>query len=395
MVWFEKKWNRLHSIAPSDPFAATLGLRVALRATFLTNGLLSAIWVLLVPELKLRYGLADGEVGLILLAAGIGGAVAMPMAAAAMLRWGCRLTAVVATVVAVVGPPLVLPMGTAVGAGVVLLLYGLANGARSIALNAHAVRAETAGGRPVLSSFHAFFSMGGLVGAGASAIALDAGVETQSCLVALVIIVASINAAALPRLRPKSFDAAGNGTPKLGIPRGIVWILGLFCFVCYLGEGAVSGWSSNLMRFSRDCGPGEAGLAFTAFAGAMTLSRLVGDAVTRRLGPVAALRLGAGIAAVGMAIATLIPTATAGIVGFAILGLGAGNTVPIIFSAAGRIPGLSPSLSIPGVSTFGMAALLGGPAVIGIAADGWTLPTALFVVGSMYGIVALFARVVR
>lgn len=381
----------MHDRTPTstDPFVATRGL----RATFLTNGLLSAIWVPLVPELKTRYGLADWDVGLILLAAGIGGAVAMPAAATAMLRWGCRLTAAIATMFAVLGPPLTPPAESAVAAGVVLLLYGSANSSRSIALNAHAVRAESVGGRPALSSFHAFFSLGGLVGAGAFAVALEAGIEVQTCLVTLSLVVTAVDLRALPRLRPKDFDTVSSGAPKLGVPRGIVWILGLFCFVCYLGEGAVSGWSSNLMRFTLGCGPGEAELAFAAFAGAMTLSRLVGDRITRTLGRVAALRLGAGTAALGMAAATLIPSPIAGIVGLAVMG--AGNTVPIIFSAAGRIPGLPPSLSIPGVSTFGMAASLGGPAVICLVADNWTLPVASLLVGALHGIPALGARVVR
>lgn len=397
MDWSARKWNRLRNSNTEDvgPFAAMRDVRIAVRAVYFSMGLLSTIWVLLVPELKLRYGLADGEIGRILFASGLGGAVALPLSTAMMLRWGCRATVIVGTVFVTAVVPLALPLGTPLAAGFALLGYGIANGLRGIALGTHAVRAETVGERPVMSSFHAFFSIGGLVAAAAISQALKHGVEAQECLLALTGIVAAISAVAVARFRPRSFDAVEGTAPKIGVPRRAVWVLGAFCFVCYLAESAVAGWSANLMRFSRGCEPGDAGYAYAAFAGAMTVSRLVGDRVTARFGPVTAMRLGAATAGLGMTVAAAVPSPIAGIIGFAVMGLGAGNTVPIIFSAAGRVPGLPPSLALPGVSAFGMTAFLGGPAVIGLVADTWTLPNALLGVGLFYAFVALGARAVR
>ncbi|CAM5565254.1 hypothetical protein [Rhodanobacter lindaniclasticus] len=179
------------------------------------------------------------------------------------------------------------------------------------------------------------------------------------------------------------------------MPRGIVLVLGLLCFISFLAEGAMLDWSAVFLREFRGFDVATAGIGYAGFSVAMALVRLAGDRIVTRLGPVLTVRLGACVAAGGFLLAALVAWPPAALIGFALIGLGAANIVPVMFGAAGRLLGASPGISIATVTTLGYAGLLSGPALIGFLAQASSLPVALAAVAGLLLLTAASARLVR
>jgi predicted MFS family arabinose efflux permease len=165
--------------------------------------------------------------------------------------------------------------------------------------------------------------------------------------------------------------------------------------VVFLAEGAMLDWSAVFLRFSRGFDPSVAGLGYAAFSVAMAAGRLLGDRITAALGPVNIVRFGSLIAAAGFFLATMLPWGPAALAGFALVGIGASNIVPVLFSAAGRQIRTSPGIAIATVTTLGYAGMLAGPAVIGFVAKASTLSIALSGVAALLVVVSLFASIAR
>jgi predicted MFS family arabinose efflux permease len=161
------------------------------------------------------------------------------------------------------------------------------------------------------------------------------------------------------------------------MPSGTVILLGLLCLSVFLAEGAMLDWSAVFLRSARGLDISGAGLGYAAFSVAMATGRLFGDRITTALGPTRVVRYGGLVAAAGFVLATSLPWAATSLAGFVLVGLGASNLVPALFSAAGRIPGTAPGISIATVTALGYSGMLAGPAVIGFIADASSLPIAL------------------
>ncbi|MFI4959408.1 MAG: MFS transporter, partial [Lysobacterales bacterium] len=170
---------------------------------------------------------------------------------------------------------------------------------------------------------------------------------------------------------------------------------GVLCFVSFLAEGSMLDWSAVLLRDFRGFSAASAGIGYACFSVAMAAGRLAGDWVIARLGPVWTVRVGASLAAAGFLLAAMAPWSPVSLLGFVLIGLGASNIVPVMFSAAGRSPGSAPAISIATVTTLGYAGLLSGPALIGFVAHASNLPMALGVVAGMLLLVAGAAPIVR
>jgi predicted MFS family arabinose efflux permease len=192
-------------------------------------------------------------------------------------------------------------------------------------------------------------------------------------------------------------DGTGERAARaaFAVPRGIVLLLGLLCFISFLAEGAMLDWSAVFLREFRGFDAATAGIGYAGFSVAMALVRLVGDRVVTRIGPVLTVRLGAGLAAAGFLLATLVAWPPAALLGFVLVGFGAANIVPVMFGAAGRLPGASPEISLATVTMLGYAGLLSGPALIGFLAQASSLAVALATVAGLLLLTAACARWVR
>ena len=320
--------------------------------------------------------MSTATLGLALAGLAAGALVAMPISGWRSARDSRRATLVCAAAIVVALPiPALATSAVALIAGAVAL--GAANGAIDVAMNAHGVEVEQRLGRPILSSLHAGFSAGGLAGAGIGAVVAGAGVDVRVHFAVMALLLAAATLIAAPRLLPAEPHAAER---VLALPPRSLWPLGLIAFCCLLAEGAAADWSAVYLHGPLGAGVGVAALGFTGFAVAMTVSRLFGDRLALRLGPVRLVRGGALIATVGFGVALLIGAPAAGVAGFACLGAGVAVIVPTVFRAAGTGHGVAPGTALAAVTTTGYTGFLVGPPLIGAIAGATSLPAALTLV---------------
>jgi predicted MFS family arabinose efflux permease len=366
----------------------------ATRLIFLTSGIGMASWAPMVPYAKARLGLDDADLGLVLLAFGGGSMVSMPLVGWLTHRYGNRKVISVAGLMLCVAIPLLAIVPNALALAAVLLYFGAMLGAVDVAMNAHAVEVERRDGRALMSGFHGLFSIGGLAGAAIMSALLALGLTLWAGALTIALLLALIVLSQRGSLLPGVDDATAWST-GFRLPRGLVLLLGLLCFVSFLAEGSMLDWSAVLLRDFRGFSAASAGIGYACFSVAMATGRLAGDRLVERLGPVSAVRIGASTAALGFLLAAMAPWPVASLSGFVLIGLGASNIVPVMFSAAGRLPGNPPAISIAAVTMLGYAGLLSGPALIGFMAHASNLPVALAVVAGLLLLVAGSARIVR
>lgn len=362
------------------------------RIAFFIAGFGMAAWAPLVPFAKARAGLDEGTLGLLLLALGAGSILAMPLAGALSARGGCRLVIVLSTGLMIVTLPLLATMAGMPSLVVALFLFGAGVGALDCAMNIQAVIVERASGRAMMSGFHGLFSLGGIAGAGGVSALLSLGISPFGAALAVVVGIAAALAVAAPRLL--AYGSARDG-PAFAIPRGIVLFIGILCFILFLTEGAVLDWSAVFLTGVRGADPAVAGLGYAAFALTMTAGRLSGDLIVQRVGRDRVIVLGSLCAATGLALATLVPAWEAAVLGYALVGAGCSNIVPVLFSAVGRQTAMPESVAVPAITTLGYAGILAGPAAIGFVAHLTSLPTAFLVIALMLIGVAASARALR
>lgn len=350
--------------------------RWALATTFFVNGVVLASWVPHIPAIKARHALSDGGLGLVLLAMAAGAVLALPVAGSLVGRLGSRRMTSLAAVGFCLLLPLPLASPTVPRLVLSLVLLGAGNGALDVSMNAHAVALERRYGRPIMASFHALFSLGGVAGALLAGGTMWLGVPDLGHAAATALVCAVAVAASFPALGPGEGGAA-RSAPVFARPPRVLAPLGGLAFLGLLAEGAVGDWSAVYLHDALATGPAAAATGFAAFSLAMAAGRATGDRLVGRFGPARILQTSSGLAAGGLALALLVGEPVAGIIGFGLVGLGIANVVPILFSAAGRVRGVQPGVALAAVTTLGYVGFLAGPPLIGLAAELAGLPLAL------------------
>lgn len=364
--------------------------RRATSALFLANGFGIGVWATQIPRLKADLGLSDGELGLVLLFFALGAIILMPPTGWATALLGSRRASILTSLA--FAAFLVLP-GLAPSLPWLLaaaLAAGGSSGAMDVAMNTHATATERAWGAAIMSSFHGFFSLGGLLGAGAGAGLIDAGASIPGSLLAGGAGAGILALAALRSLRLASETAEGGH--GLAWPSRAVLGIGILTFLSMVMEGAVTDWSAVYLRDGIGVPLTFAPAGFAAFSLAMTLCRFAGDRAVRRLGRTRTLVAGGLVAAVGFALAVGTPSASVTAIGFGLVGLGLANAVPVFFSAGSEAGGVAPGVGIAMVATLGYAGFLLGPPAIGFGADwmGLRAALAMLVLGALS--IAIFAK---
>jgi HAD superfamily hydrolase (TIGR01509 family) len=353
--------------------------RVAITVFFFADGLLVGSWASRIPAVQRQADLTNSELGLALFAAALGALTAMPLAGVLSERIGSRLVTVASLVAGGVSFLLASLAGGPAGLAAALFAFGGALGALNVSGNAQGLALERLYGRSILSSFHAAFSGGGLVGAGHGALAAGMDVAPRVHFAVLVLALTPVALAAGRRLLPADADDPGS-RQTLAWPSRALLVLGAAAFFTLLAEGAAIDWSVVYLSQSAGAGAAVAALGYAGFSLAMATSRMVGDRLNGRFGPVALARGGGVVAGLGLAFALVSGSTAAGLVGFAAMGAGLGVVVPVLFRAAGTTPGVSASAGVAAVSTLGWLGFLSGPPAIGVAADAVGLRTALVIV---------------
>lgn len=366
--------------------------RQATRLAFLVVGFVAATWACLVPFAKSNTEIDEGTLGLVLLCLGFGSILAMPTAGAMSTRYGCRVVLTASSLVACAALPLLATVSSAPLLAGVLFVFGAALGSADCVMNVQAVIVERAGAKPIMSGFHACYSLGGIVGAASISILLMLGATPLNSTLATLAVMALVLLVAYPGLLPYGNPAEG---PAFAVPHGTVLFLGVVCFIVFLVEGSMLDWSAVLLTEQGDTSPAQAGFAFASFSMAMTLGRLVGDRVVAKIGRRPVLAIGGLLAAGGIAIATLISIRAVALLGYALVGVGCSNIVPVLFTAVGRQKTMPQAVAVPAITTLGYAGILLGPAGIGFVAHHSNLSVAFLFVAILMVAVAVSSEFSR
>ncbi|MFJ8595739.1 MFS transporter [Streptomyces sp. NPDC093598] len=373
-------------------------LRIALTVFFALDGFVFAGWVVRIPAIKAQTGASASALGLALLGVSAGAVITMTLTGRLCRRYGNHRVTVVCAVLlslSVALPPLT---HSALALGLVLLLFGAAYGGINVAFNSAAVELVAALRRPVMPSFHAAFSLGGMVGAGLGG--LVAGVLSPTRhLVLLTLVGLLVTAAAGPTLlrheppAPPERELPADGSPRRldGRTRGLVIVFGLIAGCTAYGEGALADWGALHLQQDLHASAGAAAAGYSCFALAMTVGRLTGTTLLERLGRTPTVVAGGITAAAGMLLGSLAPSLWAALLGYAITGIGLANLFPVAVERAGALAGPG---GVATASTLGYGGMLLGPPAIGFMADWFTLPAALTSVAVLAAVAAVVGALV-
>ena len=364
---------------------------LATRLVFLVAGFGLACWAPLVPFARARLHVDEGALGALLLCLGAGSLAAMLLTGILSTRYGSRPIILVGGFGLLASLPWLAIAASPVPLGLALFAFGAALGSLDTAMNIHAVEVERAASRPLMSGFHAFFSIGGFAGATVITAILSWNVSPFAAAVFGSAMMAIAMLVATPRL--PHIPQAGT-TTLMVIPRGIVLLLALLTAVMFLVEGAVLDWSALLITDKGLVGNAQGGLGYSIFAIAMTAGRFSGDFVTKSVGDRATL-YGSGLAAIaGFALLLTAPIPAVAMSGFLLIGLGASNVVPVLIRGAGAQRAMPAGLAVAAITTIGYLGILAGPAAIGFLASIVGLPAAFWMLALLLSAVVLSARAV-
>lgn len=365
--------------------------RLATRLSFLVAGFGMASWAPLVPFAKERLAVDDAVLGLLLLSLGIGSVVAMLATGILSARYGTKPIIIAGGICLALALPLLVIAGTPVTLAMALLAFGAALGSIDVAMNIHAVEVERAAGQPLMSGFHALFSIGGFAGSAVMTALLSFHLGPLACALICSVLMLIAMALAWPRLLRRAQAQEG---PLFVLPHGIVLLLALLAAVTFLIEGAMLDWGALLVIGKGLVSETQGGIGYIVFSIAMTAGRLGGDAVVARIGDRTTLVCGSLLAVAGLAVLLLAPSAAVAIAGFLLIGLGASNLVPVLFRGAAMQTAMPTGLAVASITTAGYAGVLVGPAGIGFVAHAVGLPAAFWMLAALMCLVTLSARAV-
>ncbi|CAM3448966.1 putative transport protein (permease) [Xenorhabdus nematophila AN6/1] len=343
---------------------------MATRISFFIAGFSIASWAPLIPLVKERLGLSDGSMGLLILVFGIGSFIMMPIAGMLATRFGCRKVFTFFALLAILLLPGLSVFSTPLTLACALFVFGAGIGATDVVINIHAVNIEKRVHQPIMSGFHALFSLGGIAGAGMVSLLLFMGVPPFLVTVAVALFVILL---LLPAWNGLLENTETEDTPFFALPRGIVILIGSLCFVVYLMEGSMLDWSGILLSSVHNMNSHQAGFGYTLFAITMTCGRLLGDKIIAVCGYRRVFLGSAILATLGFVLIYLASGPLQLAISFLMIGAGLSNLAPMFFTASGQQNVMPDALAVSAVSTMGYSGILLGPAIIGGLAHQVTL----------------------
>ena len=370
-------------VEKQDDASRLRAARIAVAYMFFINGAVGGNWVTRIPALMDKLGLSVTMLAYAFFAAPLGAILAMPLVGPLVTKFGSRRTTRISFFLWCLSIAPIAFAPNLIVLGAVMFVIGAVSALMDVAMNAHGLVLERRYRRPILSSLHAWYSIGGLVGSGTGALAAWAGLDIRLHISLVVGIAVAGGLLISPFLLRGGDEVAQERQPFFIKPPRVLLALGAVAFISLLSEGAVGDWSAVYIHKPLHSSQAIAALGYFAFSFMMVAGRLSGDRLTIRSGPVALIRTGGLLAAVSLTAALLIGNPVVAIIGFAGMGAGLAAVVPTVFRAAGTRPGVPPGIGLASVSLIGYFGFLVGPPLIGSINHFIGLPKAL-------GVVALF-----
>ncbi|CAJ0787130.1 Inner membrane protein YbjJ [Ralstonia mannitolilytica] len=370
-----------------SPRRLPLSARAATMALFFVNGATFATWGIHIPTVKARFGLSEASLSLAMFMVAAGAIVAMKFAGSWAARIGTRGASVQAGVAFGVMTALIMLMPSYPALLAVLLLFGITNAGFDVAMNAQAATVEANHHKPIISSLHGMFSLGGMAGAAVGGVLLELGVPPAVHCGGMALVTMATALCAGPFMLPDHVHAEGE--PAHPTTGRTLFVLGLLAFFGLVGEGAMYDWTTVYMREIAQSPEAIASAGYAAFSGGMALARFGGDFARGRWGNMRVLGASGVLATAGILLALLWPAPAAVLAGFGLMGVGAANMVPIFFITASRLPGVPAAEGIAAVARFAYVGLLVGPVIIGLIAHRSDLRWGLSVVALTMALIAV------
>ena len=365
--------------------------RIAVKLIFFINGFVHANLAARFPRIQEIFSIDNGTLGIVLLSSSVGALIAMPFTGWLIIRNGSRRITIASVFLYCLSVPLMPVMPGFFGLAFIFFIMGITAGMLDVSMNAQAVMVEQKHNKPIMTSFHALFSIGMVIGAGTGALFVK--LQTTLFLHLSIVIGLSILGAAWARYhlihdKPKEKVAEG---PAFRLPNAAMVSIGVIAFCCMLGEGAMADWSTNYMEKIAGASKALAPIGLSSFALAMTIGRFFGDSIRAKLGDRKLMIYLGIISTVGLSITLLFIHPYVVIAGLFITGLGLSSLVPIAYSIAGNTKDLSPGVGLAMVTTVGYSGFLFGPPIIGFIADLQSLRLALGGVAILFVIMTILS----
>ena len=365
--------------------------RIAVKLIFFINGFVHANLAARFPRIQEIFSIDNGTLGIVLLSSSVGALIAMPFTGWLIIRNGSRRITIASVFLYCLSVPLMPVMPGFFGLAFIFFIMGITAGMLDVSMNAQAVMVEQKHNKPIMTSFHALFSIGMVIGAGTGALFVK--LQTTLFLHLSIVIGLSTIGAAWARYhlihdKPKEKIAEG---PAFRLPNAAMVSIGVIAFCCMLGEGAMADWSTNYMEKIAGASKALAPIGLSSFALAMTIGRFFGDSIRAKLGDRKLMIYLGIISTVGLSITLLFIHPYVVIAGLFITGLGLSSLVPIAYSIAGNTKDLSPGVGLAMVTTVGYSGFLFGPPIIGFIADLQSLRLALGGVAILFVIMTILS----
>ncbi|MGA6120950.1 MFS transporter [Sphingobacterium anhuiense] len=374
----------------------------AKRATqfiFLVCGLAISSWAPMVPYVKERLDINEAELGLLLLFLGLGAVIMMPITGLLSKRYGNKIVILCTTAIIALTLPLLLIISSASLMALCIFIFGASIGAIDVAMNSHGILVQNKYNRPIMSSLHGLFSLGGLFGSLGLGFLIKMGLIPQIAAISISLLLCLIVLSQFNYLFDHATEQKSqiihkpekqleHSSKKLIFNRTVLFF-GLLCFASFLSEGAMLDWSAVFLKDIKDIDVEFTGAGYATFSIAMASMRLMGDRLVEKLNTKTMVIGGSLLAALGLIIAIYSIWMPFVLFGFLLLGIGSANLVPLFFSEAGRIPTVPTSVSIPAITTMGYAGQLMGPAILGLIAHQFNLEVAFLFSATLMVLIAV------
>ena len=366
----------------------------AVASVFFFNGALFGLWASRIPAFAERFALSPANLGLLLLCLAAGAIVGFPLAGRTADLRGARNATMLYGALYIVAF-LCLPLAPNVWVlAPILALFGMAHGGQDVAMNAWAAEVERHMARPVMSSFHAAFSLGAGIGAGSGFIAINWGAS-----VVLHFWLGGIGVTAFVALFAfipwNSVTGTAEHGPLFALPKGPLLMVGIVGLSSAIGEGAMVDWSALILTAAKGVDQAQAALGYTVFSSLMVATRLAGPILVAQLGPAHTTRVSASSAMIGGLLVLVAPSLAIALIGFAAFGIGYAMIIPLAFSRAANDPDVPAGRAIASVATLTYGGILIGPPLIGFVAEATSLNGSLWLLIALAGVTLSMAGALR
>jgi MFS family permease len=370
--------------------------RIAVKTAFFLNGFILANWVSRLPRIQEQFHAHDGMIGIVLFSLSLGAVAAMPFTGWVIIKQGSRRITLISLLAYCALVPLIPVMPNFASLIALYVVIGAFTGMLDVAMNAQAVMVEQQYRKPIMTSFHALFSIGMALGAWSGAFFSDIGSSLPAHF-STITVVALAGAFWVSRnlIHDKPEKINANEGPLFRLPNAALVSVGIIAFCCMIGEGAMSDWSVNYMENIAHASRTLAPIGLSAFATAMTIGRIFGDRVRAKLGDSKLIMAGGVVAIIGLVLAIIVPVPYVAIAGFFLVGTGLSTIVPITYSLAGNAKGLPNGVGLAMVTTVGYTGFLFGPPVIGFIAHFFDLRVGLTVVLFLFLVMTILGFIRR